>query len=103
MQKQCNWYQSIACLTTSVVVVKCTLNSFEEQRTSKATAVDNGSSCSTAALSKQIQIEFNDQFSDDPTATLRRQSGSKSQNQNELTVSIHSPQPPLFPLQYDRC
>ena len=30
----------------------------------------SGSSCSTAALSKQIQIEFNEQFSDNPTATL---------------------------------
>ena len=34
---------------------------------------------------------------------LRRQSGSKSQNQNELTVLVHSPQPPILPLQYDRC
>ena len=34
VQKQHNWYQSIACSTMSVMVVKCTLNSFAEQRTS---------------------------------------------------------------------
>ena len=44
--------------------VKCTLESFGEQRTIKTTPIDNGRGASMAALSEQIQIEFNDQFSE---------------------------------------
>ena len=51
MSKQHNWYHLIACSATSTVVVNCALNSFGQQRTSKATAIDKGGGSSTAARS----------------------------------------------------